>query len=61
MLEHKVQLLPIYRKIAIDRENVFLTLKLTDIYNEQFDCGSLAPESHLNKNYTRLLLRCVRR
>lgn len=45
MLEHKVQLLPIYRKIAIDRENVFLTLKLTDIYNEQFDCGSLAPES----------------
>ena len=36
MLEHKVQLLPIYRKIAIDRENVFLTLKLTDIYNEQW-------------------------
>ena len=45
MLEYKVQLLPIYRKIAIDREKVFLTLKLADIYNEQFDCGSVAPDS----------------
>ena len=43
MLEHKVQLLPIYRKIAIDREQVFLTLKLADIYDAQFDCGSLTP------------------
>ena len=45
MLEHKVQLLPIYKKIAIDRDPIFLTLKVTDIYNPQFDCGSLAPDS----------------
>lgn len=45
MLEHKVQLLPIYKKIAIDREQIFLTLKVSDIYNPRFDCGSLAPDS----------------
>ena len=45
MIEHKVQLLPIYKKIAIDRDQIFLTLKVTDIYNPQFDCGSLAPDS----------------
>ena len=45
MMDHKVQLLPIFRKIAIDRERVFLTLKLSDIYNAQYDCGSLAPDS----------------
>lgn len=45
MLEHKVQLLPVYRKIAIDKDHVFLTLKLADIYDAQFDCGSLTPES----------------
>lgn len=41
----KVQLLPIYKKIAIDRDQIFLTLKVADIYNPQFDCGSLAPDS----------------
>ena len=45
MLEHKVPLLPIYRKIAIDREQLFLSIKIADIYNAQFDCGSLAPDS----------------
>ena len=45
MAGHKVNLLPIYRKIAIDREKVFLTLRLADIYNVQFDCGSLASDS----------------
>ena len=45
MLAHKVQLLPIYRKIAIDRNHVCLRLKLADVYNAQFDCGSLAPDS----------------
>lgn len=45
MLEHKVSLLPIYKKIAIDRNQVFLTLKISDIYNAQFDCGSLMSDS----------------
>lgn len=45
MLEHKVQLLPVYKKISIDRESVFLTLKLSDIYNAQFECGSVASDS----------------
>ncbi len=45
MLEHKVRLLPIYQKIAIDRNQVYLTLKLSDVYNPQFDCGSIALDS----------------
>lgn len=49
MEEHKVSLLPIYKKIAIDRNQIFLTLKISDIYNEQFDCGSLAPDSPFKK------------
>ncbi|OUQ41928.1 hypothetical protein B5E65_10465 [Gemmiger sp. An120] len=49
MLEHKVSLLPIYKKIAIDRKPVFLSLKISDIYNAQFDCGRLAPDSSFKK------------
>lgn len=45
MQEHKVQLLPIYQKIAIDRDNAYLTLKISDVYNSQFDCGSLPSDS----------------
>ena len=49
MEEHKVSLLPIYKKIAIDRNGIFLTLKISDIYNGQFDCGFLAPDSSFKK------------
>ncbi len=45
MLDHKVRLLPIYHKIAIERKQVYLTLKISEIYNSLFDCGSLSPES----------------
>ena len=45
MNEHKVQLLPVYKKIAIDRNNVFLTLKVSDIYNEKYGCGSIQSNS----------------
>lgn len=45
MLEHKVQLLPIYKKIAIDRDQVYLSLKLSDVYHAKYDCGSLAPDA----------------
>lgn len=55
MLEHKVPLLPIYRKIAIERENVFLTLKLADIYNAQFDCGSLTPDSPFKRELRKIV------
>lgn len=50
MLGHKVSLLPIYKKIAIDRNQVFLTLKVSDIYNAQFDCGSVEPDSPFKKS-----------
>ena len=49
MLEHKVSLLPIYKKITIDRKQIFLTLKISDIYNAEFDCGSLSPDSSFKK------------
>ena len=49
MLGHKVSLLPIYKKIAIDRNQVFLTLKISEIYNAQFDCGGLKPDSPFKK------------
>ena len=49
MLEHKVSLLPIYKKIAIDRNQVFVPLKISDIYNAQFDCGKVAPDSPFKK------------
>ena len=55
MLGHKVQLLPIYRKIAIDRGNVYLTLRLADIYNEQLDCGSLTPDSPFKQELRRIV------
>jgi len=55
MLEHKVQLLPIYRKIAIDRDKFFLTLKLADVYNEQFDCGSISPDSSFKQELHKLV------
>jgi len=43
--DHKVQLLPVYEKIAIDRNNVFIEMKIGDIYNQIFDCGSVPAES----------------
>lgn len=43
--DHKVQLLPVYEKIAIDRNEDSLSLKLSDIYNEEFDCGSVPADS----------------
>ena len=45
MQAHKVQLLPVYEKIAIDRDNTFVELKIEDIYNSKFDCGSVPTES----------------
>lgn len=41
MQGHKVQLLPVYEKIAIDRDNAFVEVKIKDIYNPKFDCGSV--------------------
>lgn len=45
MQAHKVQLLPVYEKIAIDREKVYIGLKISDIYNSSFDCGSIPSNS----------------
>lgn len=45
MQAHKVQLLPVYEKIAIDRDNAFVEVKVKDIYNPKFDCGSVPTES----------------
>jgi hypothetical protein len=45
MNAHKVQLLPVYEKIAIDRDNTFVEVKVADIYNPTFDCGSVPAEA----------------
>ena len=45
MQAHKVQLLPVYEKIAIDRYSVSIRLKISDIYNPSFDCGSVLSDS----------------
>jgi hypothetical protein len=45
MQAYKVQLLPVYEKIAIDRANTFVEVKIKDIYNPKFDCGSVPAES----------------
>jgi hypothetical protein len=44
MQAHKVQLMPVYEKIAIDRNDISFEVKVFDIYNERFDCGSI-PDS----------------
>ena len=41
MREHKVQLLPVYEKIAIDRNNVYFNVNIADFYNEQYASGSI--------------------
>lgn len=45
MQAHKVQLLPVYEKISIDRGKVFVEVKIADIYNPTFDCGSVPGDS----------------
>jgi len=45
MNDHKVQLVPVYEKIALDRNDVCFELKLEDIYNSEFDCGSIPIDS----------------
>jgi len=42
---HRVQLQPVYEKIAINRDNKFVEVKIEDIYNPKFDCGSVPTES----------------
>lgn len=49
MRAHRVQLLPVYEKIAIDRNNVFFKVKIVEIYNPAFDCGSIPTESSFYK------------
>lgn len=41
MQAHRVQLLPVYEKIAIDRAGACVEVKIADIYNPSFDCGSV--------------------
>jgi hypothetical protein len=45
MKVHRVQLLPVYEKIAIDRKKIFIEAKIADIYNPTFDCGSVSADS----------------
>ncbi|MDD4590636.1 MAG: helicase-related protein [Parabacteroides sp.] len=45
MKTHKVPLLPIYEKIAIDRANAFVEIRIADIYDAKFDYGSVPVDS----------------
>lgn len=53
MRGHKVQLLPVYEKIAIDRNNVYFEVKISEIYSPKFDCGSVPPEASFYKEIKR--------
>lgn len=50
MKEHKVELVPIYEKIAIDRKEVYFNIKVSNFYNKQFDCGSVPADDKLYKS-----------
>ena len=39
MEAHKVQLLPVYEKIAIERHNISYDVEIGKFYNKEFDCG----------------------
>lgn len=41
----KVQLLPVYEKVEIGDNNVHFNVKISQIYNEKFDCGSIPTDS----------------
>lgn len=41
MIEHKVQLLPVYEKIAIDRNSVYFNVNVVDFYNKSNSCGEI--------------------
>ena len=60
MLSYKAQLFQVYKKIAIDREHTFLSLKIADIYNPKFECGSIPSDSafyqDLNQQIEKLCL-----
>lgn len=45
MMGHKVQLLPVYEKIAIDRNGISFLVKVSDFYNKQYECGNI-PQDH---------------
>lgn len=57
MRGHKVQLLPVYRKIAIDRDQGFITLCIKDIYNSEYGCGSIPDDSEFMKELNRQVLK----
>lgn len=57
MKGHKVQLLPVYRKIAIDRDQVFITLRIKDIYNPEYGCGSIPDDSEFMQELNRQVLK----
>lgn len=51
MQKHKVQLLPVYEKIAIDRKDVSFNVKVAEFYNKQYGCGSIPSD---NEFYTHI-------
>ena len=46
MMKHKIQLLPVYEKIAVDRNQVCFSVNVGEIYNKQFSCGSIPPQNN---------------
>ena len=46
MMKHKIQLLPVYEKIAVDRNQVCFSVNVGEIYNKQFFCGSIPPQNN---------------
>lgn len=45
MQKHKVHLLPIYEKIAIDRNDISFKVKVAEFYNKQYECGKIPQDN----------------
>ena len=50
MLQHKVQLLPVYEKIAIDRNNISFKIKIADCYDSQHEWSNISQGSEFYSN-----------
>lgn len=46
MKAHKVQLLPVYEKISIERNNICFSVNVKDIYNKKFSSGKIPENSN---------------
>ena len=58
MKHHRVALLPVYEKIAIDDCDRCLRVKLSEIYNEEFACGTTVENQNFQDDLDDFVKEC---